>query len=102
MPCIYFDTFMERVGVHFSAFYFGKRIFPHPRHFNVCYLLVPDDVVNGKTLFGRDKVLFLPDDILAGKKRFDNGCPCCGRADTRIFHAGFQVGIFQFLTRRFH
>ena len=79
LPCIHFDTFAERIGVHFPAFYFGKRIFPHPCHFNVCYLLVPDDVVNGKTFLSRDKVLFLPDDILAGKQCFDDSCPCCGR-----------------------
>ena len=102
MGGIHLDALPERVGIHAARFYLGKGGFPHTRHFDIGNLLVPDNPVNGNPLVGGYKVLLLTHDVLAGEQRFDNRRTGGGRAYPGIFQAGFQLGIFQFLSGVLH
>ena len=102
MGGVHLDTLSERIGIHAARFYLGKGGFPHTRHFDIGNLLVLDNLVNGKPLVSRHKVLLLTHDVLAGEQRFDNRRTGGGRAYPGIFQAGFQFGIFQFLSGVFH
>ena len=102
MRCVHLDALPERVGIHASRFYLGKGGFPHARHFDIGNLLVLDNLVNGKPFVGGNKVLFLTHDVLAGEQCFDNRRTGGGRAYPGIFQAGFQFGIFQFLSGVLH